>query len=94
MTVQSLREQYPRPRIGQQVELHDREGSLFDVVMVRKARDVLRMKTELEAMLMGPRLQASFGIGWLDVYYEAAVKQPGDIDVTWVTTVDVKRVVD
>ena len=90
--LKSLREMWPRPRVGQHVKL--KNGKVAQIVTVRKARDVLNTKTEVEAMLMGPTCKAIFGSEWLDIYYEASVILPGENDVRWVTPTDVESIVD
>lgn len=85
-----LASQWPRPRVGQYVIL--RSGKVGEVVTVRKARDVLRGMNEVEAMLLGPKSQALYGVGWMDVYYEADVRIGHDLRK--VTPSDVERILD
>jgi hypothetical protein len=30
--------------------------------------------TEMDAILLGPKCQALYGVGWIDIYYEADVR--------------------
>ena len=89
--IRKLRELHPRPRIGQRVKLR-KTGRIAEVIGVRKARDVIRFKNEVEALMMASRLQASFGSFWIEVYYEADIII-GDV-MTTVNTIDVEEVLD
>lgn len=76
----SLIEQYPLPRVGQSVRLHD--GKVAKVVNVFKANAVLKMMTEVEAIALSTNAQARFGQNWRDVYYHLDVMFPsGAMDV-------------
>jgi len=80
LVVASLIEQYPRPKVGQGVRLHD--GRTATVVNVFKANSVLKMMTEVEAIALATMAQARFGEHWRDVYYHADVMFPsGTMDV-------------
>jgi hypothetical protein len=81
---------YPRPRVGQRVQL--RNGKIAEVINVRKARDVIRLKNEVEAVLMGQRYRAIFGIHWLDVYYEADAIMESTQAIVIVKTLDVDKI--
>lgn len=83
---------WPRPRVGQQVRT--RSGRVGEVITVAKARDIIRSKSEVEAMMMAPRLQASFGKHWLDVYYEADVVFSGRLGIQRVSALDVEEVLE
>lgn len=88
-----LGDMWPRPRVGQFVKLR-KNGTLAEVIIVTKARDVLKSKTELQALLLGPKCQALYGVQWLDVYYEAIVRIPGTASQFTVTPVDIDGIVD
>ena len=85
----SLEESWPRLRVGEQVRLR-RDGQVVEVITVRRARDVLRELTEMQAILMGPKNQALYGVNWLDIYYEAQVRLPGGGGTIMVTPTDVE----
>ena len=88
----SLEESWPRPRVGQRLKL--RSGRVVEVVLVRTARDVLRGMTELEAVLMGPKNAALYGIHWLEIYYEVEVRPPNSVDMFTVRPNDVESILD
>ena len=93
--IKTLQEMHPRPRIGQRVKL--RKGGPFggrvaEVIGVRKARAVLRLKNEVEAIMMGTRLRTAFGSHWIEVYYEVDIII-GDAMIT-VDTIRVEEVMD
>lgn len=90
--IAKLQELHPRPRIGQRLKLR-KGGKIVEVIGVRNARAILRLKNEVEALLMGPRLQAAFGSYWIEVYYEADVVV-GDSAMITVNTMDVEAVLD
>lgn len=92
-SVEALRKMYPRPRVGQWVKLK-KDGRLVEVVTVSKARDVLKGLTEMQALLLGPRCQALYGVFWLDIYYEAVVRIPGAMMQRTITPVEVEAIVD
>lgn len=73
MTTSPLSSSWPRVRVGQRVRLL-KNGADGEVVGVRLARDVLRTMTEMDAILLGPKCQALYGVGWIDIYYEADVR--------------------
>lgn len=76
----SLIEQYPSPRVGQRVMLHD--GRVATVVTVLKANAVLKMMTEVEAIALATNAQARFGHEWRTVYYHIDVMYPsGAMDI-------------
>jgi hypothetical protein len=82
---------WPRPRIGTRVHL--KNGVSGEVISVRSAADVLRGKTEMDAMIMGPRMRALYGSQWMSVYYEADIILDGDEgEMKTVTTQDIERV--
>lgn len=89
--IRTLQALHPRPRIGQRVKLR-KNGRIAEVISVRKARDVIRLKNEVEALMMGPRLSAAFGSFWIEVYYEADVII-GDTMFT-VNTTEVEEVLE
>jgi hypothetical protein len=89
----AMKEMWPRPRVGQWVKLK-KNGKHAEVIQVTKARDVLKMMTEMQALLLGPRNQALYGIHWLDIYYEAIVMVPGSMMQQTVTPNDVEEIVD
>lgn len=66
---------YPRPRVGQRVKL--KTGRVVEIVTVRRAREVLSVMTEVEAMAMGPTMQALYGRHWLEVFFRAEAMVPG-----------------
>lgn len=91
MSVESLRGQYPLPRIGQQVRLHS--GAVATVVAVYQANTVLKMLTESQAIGLAANARARFGGQWREVYYHADIMFPsGAMDV--VDTSKVKEVLD
>lgn len=85
-------ESWPRVRVGQRVRLRGKEA-LYQVVGVRRARDVLRGLDELSAMLLGPKCRALYGVNWLEIYYEADVRI-GETAVVTVTPNNVEQVFD
>lgn len=93
MATGKLDESWPRPRIGQFVRLR-KNGKLAEVVLVQKARDVLRGMTELDAILLSPKCQALYGVHWLEIYYEAQVRLEGTETMITVTPNEVEQVID
>ena len=91
--LEAMRQMYPRPRVGQYVKLK-RGGPAAEVIIVRKARDVLKTMNEMQAMLLGPKCQALYGVYWLDVYYEAIVMVPGAMVQQTVTPIDIEAILD
>jgi hypothetical protein len=91
--LETMKAMWPRPRIGQHVRLK-KNGRVAEVVMVTKARDVLKSMTEMEALLLGPRCQALYGIHWLDIYYEAIVMVPGTMMQQTIKPTDVDAIVE
>lgn len=73
----SLIEQYPLPRVGQSVKLHN--GRTAKVVNVFKANAVLKMMTEVEAIALATNAQARFGQHWREVYYHLDVMFPSGV---------------
>jgi len=71
-----------------------RSGKVAEVVVVRRARDVLRAMVEVEAMLLGPKNAALYGSDWLDIYYEAEVRIPNTIEIFTVRPSDVETILD
>jgi hypothetical protein len=89
--VSSLIEQYPLPKVGQSVRLHN--GKTAKVVNVFKANAVLKMMTEVEAIALATNAQARFGQNWREVYYHLDIMfQSGVMDV--VDTSKVREVFD
>lgn len=87
----SLRDQYPLPRVGQQVRLFS--GAVARVVAVYQANSVLKTLTESQAIGLAGNAQARFGKRWREVYYHIDVMFPsGAMDV--VDTSKVKEVFD
>lgn len=78
--------------MGQKLRL--RNGRIVEVIVVRKARDLLREMTELQATLMGSKNSALYGIHWLDIYYEAEVRVPNAVGTATVTPNDVEAILD
>lgn len=78
---------WPQPRVGQRVKL--RNGHTCEVYTVRSAKDILKSKTEAQALVMIAEVQASFGQHWTEVYYEADVYWRGRI-----ITVDTRQVAE
>lgn len=70
--VEQLREQWPKPRVGERVKLHNTKH-IGEVVAVRGASDVLRSMREVRAMRFGPDCQATYGPYWMDIYYQADI---------------------
>jgi len=86
-----LTEQYPRPKVGQSVRMHN--GRVGKVVTVYKADSVLKMMKESEAIGLATNAQARFGQNWRDVYYQADIMYPsGVMDV--IDTAEVAEVFD
>lgn len=75
-----LVEQWPCPRVGQYVQLLS--GALCEVILVRKARDILRSMDDGGALRMATNAKAAYGKNWLDIYYEADVISPGGAFMT------------
>lgn len=69
-----------------------RSGKVLEIITVRKARDVLKGMQEVEAMMMGPKMQALYGKHWLEIYYEAEAIRPGVPRIVKVTPVDVEEI--
>lgn len=91
LVVTSLIDQFPRPRVGQSVKLHD--GRVAKVVNVFMANSVLKMMKESQAIGLATRAQARFGENWRDVYYQADVMYPsGAMDI--IDTAEVAEVFD
>lgn len=90
--VEKLQEMYPRPRVGQRVKLRKGGGKVVEIVTVRRARDVLKGMQEHQAMMMGPSMQALYGVHWMEVYYEAEAIVPGVPRILRVTPVDIESI--
>lgn len=88
----NLADSWPRPRVGQRVKLR-RNGKVLEVITVRTARDVLRSMTELQAIEMGPKNSALYGVNWLEIYYEAEVRLPDAVEIITVTPNEVEEVI-
>ncbi len=88
--IEALKSMWPRPRVGERVRLS--RGRVGEVITVQKARVVLKNKSELEALMLTPQLQSTFGKHWIEVYYEADVRILGRLTFMRVTTVDVEEV--
>lgn len=80
MGVEAIREQWPRPRVGERVKLHER-GQVGDVASVRGAKTVLRSMREIQALRFGPEQQATYGPHWMEIYYQADVYVRGKLRV-------------
>lgn len=89
--VEKLQKMYPKPRVGQVVKL--RNGKMVEIITVRRARDVLKGMREVEAMMVGPRMQALYGRHWLEIYFEAEGMVPGVPKILKVTPVDIEPVI-
>jgi hypothetical protein len=87
----AISESWPKVRVGQRVRLR-KNGAVGEVVGVRRARDVLRCLTELQAILLGPKCQALYGSGWLEIYYEADVRVGDSLVVSAITPNDIEQV--
>jgi hypothetical protein len=85
--IDKLLKMWPRPRVGFSVVL--RNNQVGEVVSVRTARDILKQKTEVQALMMIPSLAAVFGEYWTEVYYEADVFIHGRLQ-----TIDTRDVTD
>jgi hypothetical protein len=72
MSIEDLKRQWPRPRIGERVKLWNTEH-LGEVVSVRGASAVLSTMREIQAMRFGPDVQATYGPHWKEIYYQADV---------------------
>lgn len=72
MSLEDLKKQWPRPRVGERVKLFGTRH-IGEVVAVRGARDVLKLMKEVQAMRFGPDSQATYGPHWMDIYYQADV---------------------
>jgi hypothetical protein len=64
-------EQWTCPRVGQYVRLNS--GAVGEVILVRKAREILRTMTEGGALWLVANAKASYGQNWIDTYYEADI---------------------
>ena len=71
MSLEDLLRQWPRPRVGERVRLHN--GREFEVLAVRGALARLKLMDEPEAMRFGPDTQASYGPMWMKIYYQADI---------------------
>lgn len=72
MSLEDLKKQWPRPRVGERVKLFDTKH-IGEVVAVRGAKAVLKLMKEVQAMRFGPDSQATYGPHWMDIYYQADV---------------------
>jgi len=75
MALEDLKEQWPRPRVGERVRLQT--GRVHEVISVRSARTVLSQLDEMTAMRLGTDKRATYGPLWLDVYYQADILENG-----------------
>lgn len=66
-----------RPRVGQIVKLRD--GRRGEVMAVRRARDVLAVLAEGPAMGFGLSCRSTYGMNWMDHYFQADVLIRGEI---------------
>lgn len=72
MTVEDLKKQWPRPRIGERVKLWNTKH-IGEVISVRSASQVLTLMKEVVAMRFGPDSAATYGPHWMEIYYQADV---------------------
>jgi len=72
VTIEDLRKQWPRPRVGERVTLWDTEH-IGDVVSVRGAKEIIKLMREVQAMRFGPDMQATYGPHWMKIYYQADI---------------------
>jgi len=85
-----------RPRIGQHVQLFKTE-QWYEVVSLRKARQILESLSEEQALLSRSRMSANMGPDWVKYYYEADVIQVGVSSIPrliTINTMDVKAIRD
>lgn len=83
---------WPHVRVGDRVRL--KNGKAGVVITITKANDVLRGKTELEALIMGPRLQAIYGQQWQKIYFEGQIMTDENmVDLIQFTPNDVGEVI-
>lgn len=87
----TLNNSWPRVRVGNRVRLRRRE-LVAEVVVVRRARDVLRELTEEKALMLGPKCQALYGANWIEVYYEAEARIESTGALITITPNDVEAV--
>jgi hypothetical protein len=80
-----------RPEVGQRLVL--KNGHEGEILMILRAADALRHKTEVELLVLGPVMQAELGADWMSHYYEASVQLDNARFVT-VTPRDVRSVHD
>jgi hypothetical protein len=80
MGVEDLKAQWPRPRVGERVRLHERD-QVADVAAVRGATIVLRSMKEIQALRFGPEQAAAYGPHWMKIYYQADVYVRGKLRV-------------
>jgi len=71
MSLDDLKKQWPRPRIGERVKLWD--GHIGEVLSVRGANQVIKMMRDVQAMRFGPNTQATYGPHWRQIYYQADI---------------------
>lgn len=90
--IRKMREMYPRPRVGQHVRT--RKQKRYEVIAVRSARDVLRGMMENQAHGVGPTMEAKYGKGWLDTYFEAECIAVGSPRVVVLTPMDIEEIMD
>lgn len=60
-----------RPRVGEMVVLRD--GRKGEVVAVRRATEVLATLRENQAMAFGLSCRSTYGVRWMDYFYQADV---------------------
>ena len=73
MSLEDLKQQWPKPRIGERVKLWNSDH-ICEVVSVRSASDVLSTMREIQAIRFGPDVQATYGPYWMDIYYQADIR--------------------
>lgn len=73
-----------------------KSGREADVLTVIRGVDVLRSKTELQILELGPTMMAAIGADWMNLYYEATVQLLHNSQVITVTPRDVEstRLID
>lgn len=88
MSVEDLKRQWPRPRVGERVKLWGAKH-IGEVVAVRGAKDALKLMKEVQAMRFGPDRQAAYGPHWMEIYYQADVLVRGGIRVVEPSDVEI-----
>lgn len=82
-----------RPRIGQQVQLF-RDDKWYEVISLRRAKQVLEALSEEQAMESRTRMSANMGPDWVKYYYEADVLPVGAHSIPTLIVVNTTEIKD